>query len=538
MAKTAADTIYVNGVIYTVDGAFSVAEAMAVRAAHLVAVGRTADVMAHKGEGTKVVDLGGACVVPGLIDAHGHFASLGSLMRNVDARKTRTYAEMIGMVKARAATAAKDEWILGGRWDNATWGMKEFPTHHELSKAVPDVPVLLSRVDGHCALANAKAMEIAGITRDTKDPAGGDVVMGADGEPTGIFIDNAIPLVRKGVKGRGAPLEDLLLDAQAACLKVGLTGVHDMGVGPDEAARAQKLADSGKLKIRLYLALSGNASAVDFFARNKPVVGERVTFRSCKLYIDGAMGSRGAWLLEPYSDKPTDDKGNAYAGLNVSNPALIGDVATAALKHGWQVCVHAIGDRGNRTVLDQFEAAIKSTGAKDHRLRIEHCQMVSLEDIPRFAKLGVIPSMQATHATSDMRWAEDRVGKERLKGCYAWRRFYESGSRIAGGSDFPIEGENPMLGLYAAVTRQDEKGSPEGGWTKDQVMTRQEALRSFTIDAAYAAFEEKIKGSLEAGKMADFVVLDKDIMKCEAKAMLDVNVKSTVIGGEVVYQAR
>lgn len=535
--RDAADVLYVNGTIYTVDAKSSVAEAIAVRAGRIVAVGTAADCAVHKGPTTEVVDLGGACVVPGLIDAHAHFGSLGSIKRSLDARKTRSYAELIELVKAKAAKAAAGEWILGGRWDNATWGMKDLPTHHELSKAVPDVPVLLSRVDGHAALANRKAMELAGVTKDTPDPAGGDVVKDADGEPTGIFIDNAISVIRKAVKGRGAPYEDLLLDAQAACVAVGLTGIHDMGVSPDEAATARKLADAGKLKIRLYLALSGGRSAPDYFAEHKPIVHERVTFRSCKMYIDGAMGSRGAWLLAPYADKPANDQGKPNVGLNVEDPKLIREVATAALKHGWQLCVHAIGDRGNREVLDAFEAAIRETGAKDHRLRIEHCQCVALDDIPRFAKLGVIPSMQPTHATSDMRWAEDRVGKERLKGCYAWRRFLDAGCRIAGGSDFPVEGENPILGFFAAVTRQDEAGKPEGGWTADQLVTRAEALRMFTIDAAYAGFEEKEKGSLEPGKLADFVVFDRDITKCAPKEILGAKVARTVIGGEVVHRA-
>ncbi len=534
--QESADAIYTNGVIYTADGAFSTAEAIAIRGGRILAVGRTADLLKHRGDATKVVDLAGACVVPGLIDAHAHFASLGSLKRNIDARKTKSYAELIDLVKARAAKAAEGEWMLGGRWDNASWGMKELPTHHELSKAVPDVPVLLSRVDGHAALANAKAMALAGITRDTKDPSGGDVVMGADGEPTGIFVDNAMALVRRAVKGRGAPLEELLMDAQAACFRVGLTGIHDMGVGPDEAELMKKLAAAGQLKMRVYLALSGGAGSIDYFAAHKPSVGERVTFRSCKMYIDGSMGAGSAWLLAPYADKPVNDQGKPNVGLNVVDPKLIARVALAALQNGWQLCVHAIGDRGNREVLDAYEAAIQETGAKDHRLRIEHCQCVALEDIPRFAKLGVIPSMQPTHATSDMRWAEERVGKERLKGCYAWRRFIEAGSRIAGGSDFPVEGEDPLLGFYAAVTRQDESGKPEGGWTKDQVMTRQEALRAFTIDAAFAAFEEKVKGSLEPGKFGDFVVFDKDLMKCEANEILKAKVMMTVIGGEVVYR--
>jgi len=534
-AGETADAIYIGGAVYTVDPSNPRAEAFAVKGGRFIAVGKSDDLLkAHRGPRTEVVDLKGRCVVPGLIDAHAHFASLGRLKRQLDARGAKSFEEMVALAKARAAKAAPGEWILGGRWDHAAWGMKEFPTHHKLSEAIPDVPVLLSRVDGHAALANRKAMDLAGITRNTPDPAGGDILRDASGEATGIFVDNAVDLVRRAIPVRAASLEPVALDAQAACLKVGLTGVHDMGVSPEEADEYTSLSDSGKLKIRLYLALSGHKSIAATLAARKPVVGERVTVRAVKLYLDGAMGSRGAWLLQPYSDQPVNDKGEPNTGLRVEDPAVLRSVAAAAVRHGYQVCVHAIGDRANREALDAFEAA----GAKDARFRIEHAQCVAPADIPRFAKLGVIASMQPTHATSDMRWAEERVGKERLKGCYAWRRLLDSGARLAGGSDFPVEGENPLLGFYAAVTRQDAEGKPEGGWIPDQRLTRAEALRLFTLDAAFAAFEESVKGSIAPGKYADFVILSADIMMVPAADILKAEVERTVIGGESVYQVR
>jgi hypothetical protein len=375
-------------------------------------------------------------------------------------------------------------------------------------------------------------MDIAGITRDTPDPPGGDILRDAAGDATGIFVDNAVELVRRSIPPRAVPFEAAAMDAQEACLRVGLVGVHDMGVSFDEVHAYERLAAAGKLKVRLYLALNDEAHLADTLAQFKPdATGDRVTIRAVKLYQDGAMGSRGALLLEPYSDKPVNDKGEPNVGLRVGDNAHLKAVAVAAAKHGWQVCIHAIGDRANREVLDAFEAA----GAKDARFRIEHAQCLSPADIPRFAKLGVIASMQPTHCTSDMRWAEDRVGKERVKGCYAWRSLLDAGARLAGGSDFPVESENPLLGFIAAVTRQDEKGMPEGGWLPAQRLTREEALRLFTLDAAYAAFEEQVRGTLSVGKYADFVILSGDLMKVADADLWNLRVERTVIGGETVY---
>jgi predicted amidohydrolase YtcJ len=527
-----ADRIFICSKGYSGDPAKPTFDSIAVKNGRILAIGDPSVLIrAHRGPKTELVDLKDGHVYPGFIDAHAHFASLGRFKRQLDARGAKSFEEVVALAKERAAKMAPGEWVVGGRWDHASWGMKEFPAHHKLTEAVPDVPVFLSRVDGHAALANRKAMELAGITRDTPDPAGGDILRDTTGEATGIFVDNAMDLVRRAMKSTAAPLEAAALEAQDACLKVGLTGVHDMGVSLEEADGYRRLAESGKLKIRLYLALNDDAGLEKTLAGRKPETGERVTVRAVKLYQDGAMGSRGALLLEPYSDKPVNDKGEPNVGLRVGDSAHLRAVTAAAAKHGWQVCVHAIGDRANREVLDAFEAA----GSKEARFRIEHAQCISLADIPRFAKLGVIASMQPTHCTSDMRWAEERVGPERVKGCYAWRRLLDAGARLAGGSDFPVEDENPLLGLIAAVTRQDLKGRPEGGWQPDQRLTREEALRLMTLDAATAAFEENIRGTLSPGKYADFVILSGDLMKVPDAELQKLRVVRTVIGGETVY---
>jgi predicted amidohydrolase YtcJ len=527
-----ADILFIGARGWSGDPARPGFDSIAVKGGRILAIGDASPVTkAHKGPRTEIVDLKNGHVYPGFIDAHAHFGGLGRFKRQLDARGTKSFDEMVALAKARAAKAAPREWILGGRWDHASWGMKEFPTHHKLSEAVPDVPVLLSRVDGHAALANRKAMELAGITRDTPDPPGGDILRDALGDATGIFVDNATDLFKRAIPPRAVPPETTALDAQEACLRVGLTGVHDMGVSDFEIDAYRRLADAGKLKIRLYLALSDHAGIEEILASRKPERGERITVRAVKLYQDGSMGSRGALLLEPYSDKPLNDKGEPNIGLRVGDSGHLRTVAAAAARNGWQLCVHAIGDRANREVLDAFEAA----GAKDARFRIEHAQCLSPADIPRFAKLGVIASMQPTHCTSDMRWAEERVGKDRVKGCYAWRSLLQAGARLAGGSDFPVESENPLLGFIAAVTRQDLQGKPEGGWQPDQRLTREEALRLMTLDAAYAGFEENVRGALSPGKYADFVILSGDLMKVPDADLRKLHVLRTVIAGETVY---
>jgi predicted amidohydrolase YtcJ len=384
-------------------------------------------------------------------------------------------------------------------------------------------------------VANAAAMKLAGVTPDTPSPAGGEIIKGADGALTGLFVDNADVLITRHMSGGQHSTADLVLKAQELCVAVGLTGVHDAGVSPAEIEVYRKLAAAGKLTLRLYAMVSAEY-AIDYFGEHGLYVGDRLTVRSTKLFVDGAMGSSGAWLHEPYSDRPVDSDGKPYTGLNVMKTEFIRAVAEDGLRQGYQLCTHAIGDRGNHETLNAYALALSRRPSENHRFRIEHAQLLSPEDVPRFEQLGVIPSMQPTHATSDMRWVHARVGPERAKGAYAWATLLKTGVRIAGGSDFPVERHNPFLGIYAAITRQDLDGQPPGGWYPEQRMTREEVLRSFTLDAAYAAFEEHLKGSLEPGKLADFIVIDRDVMTCPPREIADTRVLRTVIGGETVFR--
>ncbi|MHC4134580.1 MAG: amidohydrolase [Planctomycetota bacterium] len=522
--------LYVNAVVHTADPEWPLAEALAVQRDRILAVGATKALRQKYGQ-AEVIDLAGACVVPGLIDAHGHLASLGALQRHLDLRATKSLDEMLARVQERAAQTPPGAWILGGRWDQADWGRKELPDHHALSEATPDHPVLLSRVDGHAALANQKALDAAGVTRDTKDPPGGEILHDDAGEPTGILVDRAVELVQRAVpEGGGWPTGDLWHAAQQACFRVGLTGVHDAGVSHAELDDLEERYAKGELKLRVYAMLSNEAGLADYIEHHRARRDARFSVGAIKLYMDGAMGSRGAWMLAPYADRED------HTGLNVMPVADLRRMTEAAARRGWQVCTHAIGDRANRETLDAYASALQKHPRADHRFRIEHAQCVSLRDIERFAEMDVIASMQPTHATSDMRWAEDRVGPERLAGCYAWRRLLQSGARLAFGSDFPVESENPLLGIYAAVTRQDHLGHPEDGWLPDQKLTRAEALRLFTLDAAYAGFQERDLGSLSPGKLADFVVFDRDILTVPPRELLQARVLRTVIGGETVHE--
>ena len=536
-----AQTVYINAVIHTVDDARPRAGAIAVAEGRIIAVGTSDEAHKAAGAGAEVIDVGGRTIIPGLIDAHGHIAGLGALfLRVIDLSGTTSYDEVIGLVEALAAEKQPGEWILGRGWDHESWPNKQMPTHHALSEATPDNPVWLGRVDGHAALANARAMELAGVTGSTPSPRGGEILRDATGRPTGVFVDNAKSLIERTVPASArSSAEDLILAAQEACVAAGLTGVHDMGVSPSMAELYKRMEAEGQLKLRVYGLISG-PYAVRYFEEREPHVSDRITIRSCKLYMDGAMGSRGAWLLAPYADRPTGPGGAPYVGLDVSEPELIEQVARHGREKGYQVCTHAIGDRGNREVLDAYARALSDASEAEraaHRFRIEHAQLLAPDDIGRFSELGVIPSMQQTHCTSDMRWVDARVGPERAKGAYAWRSLMDAGSIIAGGSDFPVESHNPFLGIFAAVTRQNAAGEPAGGWHPEQLMTREEALKSMTVWAAYAAFEEDEKGSLEPGKLADFIVIDRDIMTCAAPEIRETRVLRTVIGGETVYEA-
>jgi hypothetical protein len=531
------DAIYVNGNVYTLNHQRPRAEAIAVAGERIVAVGSNAEIRRLLQPETKLVDLQGRTVLPGLIDAHGHVAALGMFgLGRIDLSSAKSFDELVAVIAERVKEAKPGEWIVGGRWDHESWPDKKLPTHEKLSAVSPENPVWLTRVDGHAGLANAMAMRLAGIGRDSGAPSGGEILRGANHEPTGVFVDNAEALIGRHVTGPADDPEAVILKAQEMCVAAGLTGVHDAGISPRDVELYRGLAESGRLKMRVYAMISADA-AVDWFEKHEPIISPRLTVRSCKLYMDGAMGSRGAWLLEPYADRQTDEKGQPYMGLAVSQPEFIRQIAEHALRHGYQVCTHAIGDHGNRAVLDAYALALSRKPTENHRFRIEHAQLLHPDDIPRFARLGVIPSMQPTHCTSDMRWVVRRVGAQRARGAYAWASLLRTGARIAAGSDFPVESHNPFLGLYAAVTRQDAQGEPAGGWLPGERMTREEALRGFTLDAAHAAFEEQQKGSLEPGKLADFIVIDRDVMTCEPREIIETRVLRTVIAGEIVYRA-
>ena len=503
----------------------------------IVAVGSLAEIRSISQPRTRIIDLNGRTVLPGLIDAHGHFASLGSYgLGRVDLGFAESFDDVVETIATRIKQANKGEWIVGGRWDHESWPGKQMPTQAKLSAVSPDNPVWLTRVDGHAGLANAAAMKLAGITRESASPPGGEILKDDRGEPTGIFVDNAENLIVKHLSGSVHSTADLLLKAQQMCISVGLTGIHDAGITPAEIDVYRELVDDGRLKLRVYAMVAGEY-AIEYFHTHELLVGERLTVRSAKLYADGALGSRGAWLLAPYCDRPTDSDGRPYTGLNLMKPEFLRMVAEDGLRQGYQVCTHAIGDRGNREILNAYAVALSRRPTKNHRFRIEHAQLLAPDDIPRFKKLDVIPSMQPTHCTSDMRWVDARIGPERAKGAYAWAALRRTGVPLPGGSDFPIESQNPFLGIYAAITRQNLDGEPVGGWHPEQRMSRREALLSFTRDAAYAAFEEHLNGSLEPGKLADFIVLDRDIMTCAPREIADTRVLRTVIGGETVYEA-
>jgi len=534
--QAGADLIVTNARIYTVDEARPLVEAFAVRGGRVVFIGDARGALTLRGQQTRVVDLGGRTVIPGMVDAHGHVAGLGSALAIVDLTGASSYDEVVARVAAKARTLQPGQWITGRGWDQNRWGDTRFPTHEKLSAAVPNNPVYLTRVDGHAGLANRKGMEAAGLSADTRDPAGGHIERAADGTPSGVFVDNAQRLV--GEKVPRSTRVDVKRQVQAAIAEAqrwGLTGVHDAGATTEVLDIYEELGKAGQLNFRMNAMIGDDAVALDHWFTRGPqsgLYGGMLWIRSVKLYVDGAMGSRGAALLEPYSDDPKN------TGLFVSPPAHIQEVAIRALKAGFQVNTHAIGDRGNRAVLDAYEAALAAVPAADHRFRIEHAQILHHDDIPRFTKLGVIPSMQASHQTSDMYWIGSRLGSGRLFGAYAWRSLIDAGAIVPNGSDFPVEQVNPLISFHAAVSRQDADNWPSGGWYPEQRMTRDEALKSMTIWPAYAAFQEKELGSLTPGKHADFVVLDQDIMRVPAEMILRTRVLSTWVGGKAVFEAK
>jgi predicted amidohydrolase YtcJ len=520
------------------------ASAVAIRGERIIYVGDDEGSTPFIGKKTRVIDGAGCTVTPGLVDAHGHLNNLGKILHDVNLVATSSVADVVQHVRDYQAHVKAGDWIHGRGWDQNDWSTTSFPTWRDLA-ATEANPVYLDRVDGHALWVNKRALELCGITRETKDPPGGRIERDEKGEPTGVFVDEAETLIESRVPAPSATeLDARLADAIANCNSFGLTGVHDAGTTREVFESLRRLGAAGKLTLNIYSMID---SQDDTFAREMLAKGPfqefggRLTVHSFKLRADGALGSRGALLIEPYDD----DRGNR--GLHVQTPDTLLFWTRSALSRGFQVCTHAIGDDANRQMLDIYEKAMRETGKKDARLRIEHTQIVSSQDIPRFASLGVIASMQPTHATSDMPWAAKRVGEERLKGAYAWRSLLSSGAVLAFGSDFPVESVNPLLGLYAAVTRQDENAKPEGGWYPDQRLTIEEALRAFTAGAAYAAYDEKDAGKIEAGARADLTVLDSDIVgsparagmilwKPEVRNLLATHAKYTIVRGRVVYE--
>jgi predicted amidohydrolase YtcJ len=523
-----AELVITNAVIYTADTAKARAKAMAVRGGRVVAIGD--EVRGFIGPKTQVVDLQGATVIPGLIDSHVHMAGLGQLLETSDLRHVKSVAEVAAMVKARAAWLPKGSWVRARNWDQTNWG-GEFPLHNALTEAAPEHPVFLSRVDGHAGWVNRKAMELAGIDDKTPDPMGGKIIRDSAGHATGVLIDRAQGLV--GAKIPAATDDEVLARLRAAareCARLGMTSVHDAGIGEQELRAYRKLLAAGQLPVRIYAMIGGEGAMWNRFLQTGPEVHERLTVRSIKLVADGAIGSRGAAFWQPYADDP----GNT--GLMILKQETVERVARQAAEKGFQVNTHAIGDRANRMALDAYGKVLGENNGK--RFRVEHAQAISLPDFALFKKFGVIASMQSTHATSDMRWAMKRLGPDRITGAYAQKRMLNAGVVVANGSDFPVEEPNPLMGFYAAVSRQDVNGEPKGGWRPEERFTREEALRSWTWAGAYAAFEEDWKGSLAVGKAADFLVLSGDIMTLPLGELPKLKVRATYVAGETVYSDR
>ena len=530
-----AATLLVNAHIHTMDPAQPEASALAWGSdGRLLAVGDAADLQTRYPDAGKV-DAKGATVIPGLIDAHGHMLGLGMTHIQVDLVGTSSKAQILDRLKAFAAKLPKDAWLIGRGWDQNHWAGKQFPTAADLDAFFPDRPVYLERIDGHAVWVNSAAMKRATKSLDGDWQPEGGRILRVGQKASGVLVDGAQHLVGDAMPPlTHAQTRDAYKAAFADAVAAGLTGVHDPGVSLDDFKVLQEMAAAHEIPLRLYEMADGNHAALDWLCTQGgrwADAGGRLQMRTVKLYMDGALGSRGAALLDDYND----DHGNR--GILVTSPDAYRTAVDKAHRCHVQVATHAIGDRGNRMVLDTYQAVLGDDAKSDHRWRVEHAQIVALDDIPRFAQLRLIASMQPTHATSDMPWAEQRLGAERLKGAYAWQRFIHANVPLAFGSDFPVEHVNPMLGIYAAVTRQDLKGQPPGGWLPDQRVSRMEALAGFTRGAAYAGYMENDVGMLKPGMRADFVVLDGDPMTVSPRQLADLKPLSTWVDGKAVYKA-
>ncbi len=541
-ARSPADLVLVGGKIVTVDEAHPEARALAARDGKIVAVGTRAEIETLVGEATEVLDLEGALAIPGFIEGHGHFLSLGDSRIQLDLRTGSTWQQIVDQVEQAVAQAEPGEWIRGRGWHQDKWdavpepNVEGFPVHRSLSAVSPDNPVLLTHASGHALFANAKAMELAGIDATTADPQGGEILRDAGGQATGLFRETAQGLIRRARSGDGstppAEMRKMARLASDECLAKGITSFQDAGSDFDEIELLRDLTDEGALGVRLWMMiLDSNQALAEKLATAKTVAQDNGHFAvgGIKLSIDGALGARGAWLLEPYSDSP------GSTGLNLVPLEVAQKTAELAIEHEMQLCIHAIGDRGNREVLDLFEQTFAAHPEKsDLRWRVEHAQHLHPDDIPRFAELGVIASMQGVHCTSDGPWVPDRLGEKRSEeGAYVWQKLMRSGAVVMNGTDVPVEDVDPIANFYSSVTRMTNANS---AFYPEQRMSREEALKSYTLNAAYGAFEEEIKGSLEVGKLADLVVLSKDIMTIPEDEIPSAEVLYTIVGGEVVYK--
>lgn len=525
--KQQADLILYNGKVYTVNDTFDTVQAFAVKDGKVVATGTTEEIR-NKYSAHQEVNAEGNPVYPGFIDAHAHFFGYGQGLQSADLRETRSWEEVCDKLKA-FATTHPEGWLIGRGWDQNDWPTKAFPDKAKLDELFPDRPVLLTRIDGHAAIANQKALAAAGITK-SYELTGGEIVS-RNGVPTGLLIDNAVDLVQGKIPApTSQQSEKILLEAQKNCFAVGLTTIDDCGVDAALVDFIEKLQASNKLKMRLYLMLSDSEPNYEYLFKRGAVKTDRLNVRSFKVYADGALGSRGACLLNPYHDMP------GKRGFLLSNPEHFEQVAQKLAEKDFQMCTHAIGDSANRTMLKIYNKVLK--GKNDKRWRIEHAQIVAPEDFHLFGTANVIPSVQPTHATSDMYWAEERLGSTRIKGAYAYKQLLQQNGWLPLGTDFPVEQINPMLTFYAATVRKDAKNFPEGGFQKENALSRKEALSGMTIWAARANFEEKEKGSLENGKFADFVIMNQDILTAAPEKILNTQVIKTYINGEKVYEKK
>ncbi len=528
--------ILTGGTILTMDKYLPPSEALAIVDGRILAVGRTEEILPLANRRTKRIDLQGAVVVPGLMDSHLHLVGVGRSLDQLQLVGTSSAEEIAGLVAARAAELPPGTWIQGRGWDQNDWDHQAFPTRQVLDRAAPDHPVILSRVDGHAIWSNSRALTLAGITAGTPNPQGGVILKDESGDPTGVLIDNAAPLVRRAVpRPTRDDIRKWVLAAIQQLNQLGLTEIHDPGVDDTTLEVIRELVDEGNFNLRYYGMLHGSdAELLERRLSEGPVInyGGRLTVRTVKFYLDGALGSRGAALLSPYSDDPRN------RGLIRTPPDLLEALVTRTLQAGFQPAIHAIGDRANRLALDIYERVTSRIEGQDPRPRIEHAQVIATRDIRRFARLGVIAAMQPSHATSDMYWAEDRLGARRVRGAYAWRRLLDAGATIAGGSDSPVEPANPLLQLYAARTRQDTTGWPEEGWYPDEKMGGLEALRTLTTGSAYAAFEDSTRGKIFPGYDADLTVLSKNPVIGDPKELLSIDVLMTVLAGQVIWSNR